>query len=536
MSGRYRDATGINYPFTFEVSKLSKSLKWNLNIENDIKDGFNIIILSHQPGIGKTTNVLKYMKNHPHTFYFTDRHRAIEEHTKEWEKKGVEYAHWKGFTQICNTEPINKLYNQYHLPPKAIIENQDWSNKSKDIAIYNSQFNNGIRVFAPFNYLQSPYLKDHNPEIVFIDERITQLDDFNLKADKLKAFLKITDAPEEIIKNAEKRNLWFFLKENRTTQIESVYSDTVIKNLKENNHAILKSLKEFKPYEFIRYINWGRIYKYNSDSYSIPYYYYAFNILSKGIPLVILDASFNINLFHYFLETYNGESQKLGKKGFTQKPVKVKIYYSDITNKDSIIYRMRPKGAWSKTSISDAWENKTRPWISRDMRNIMDIFGTSNVGIISFKEYGEICQTLGFDMEYYGGLRGTNLLEDKLVLVILGSWFPPPPSWEVDEKQQNKDKDYLDDLVRKYFQIIITEKDVYETRIGAPEEVETSHDILKKGIARFTTDKQLKDNETPADFTQNHPVSMINTMFNDEIYQAFHRNRALRYPRIIFSY
>ncbi len=39
-----------------------------------------------------------------------------------------------------------------------------------------------------------------------------------------------------------------------------------------------------------------------------------------------------------------------------------------------------------------------------------------------------------------------------------------------------------------------------------------------------------------ADIVDEFPISMINTIWFDEIYQAFHRNRGLRYQRIIFSY
>lgn len=68
LKGRIRESKGIK-PFIFEESKLKKNLEMTLDFDADIKKGFNIIVLSHQPGIGKTYNVLEYMKKQPNSFY-----------------------------------------------------------------------------------------------------------------------------------------------------------------------------------------------------------------------------------------------------------------------------------------------------------------------------------------------------------------------------------------------------------------------------------------------------------------------------------
>ena len=53
------------------------------------KQRANIIVLSYQPGYGKTYNALEFMRQ-PHnvnTFYFTNRHDTIDERIKDWNKK-----------------------------------------------------------------------------------------------------------------------------------------------------------------------------------------------------------------------------------------------------------------------------------------------------------------------------------------------------------------------------------------------------------------------------------------------------------------
>ena len=60
----------------------------------------NIIVLAYQPGIGKTHNAIEYMKKkeNVNSFYFTNRHKAIEERIKNWNKKNEPLpTHWWGF-------------------------------------------------------------------------------------------------------------------------------------------------------------------------------------------------------------------------------------------------------------------------------------------------------------------------------------------------------------------------------------------------------------------------------------------------------
>ena len=62
----------------------------------------DIIILAHQPGLGKTYTVLEFMKKHPDSIYLTNRHAIIKENVKNWNKKT--YAHWMGFNKICKNK------------------------------------------------------------------------------------------------------------------------------------------------------------------------------------------------------------------------------------------------------------------------------------------------------------------------------------------------------------------------------------------------------------------------------------------------
>jgi len=535
MSGRYRNSEGIIYPFTMEESKLNKRLELNIDLDSDIEKGFNIIVLAHQPGIGKTYAALEYMKRHPNSFYFTDRHSAIDEHTSDWEEKGIEYAHWKGLQQISSNETIQGLLNIYKLTPRDIFENYNWGRAKVEIPKYEKQFQNRTRVFAPFNYLKSLTFLSQLPDIVFIDERINHLEEYEFSIENIVAGLKLLDVPKAIVRLAETNRRNVFLRKGILQIIQQSYVNRVFQAVKSDDSDLLKELRKFNPYNLFGYIHWDSIYDYQHDAYAVPFYYYALDVVAQGKTIVILDASFNLYLFHYLLETYNGERKKLGLPGFSLRNARVKIYYSKHQNPESTIYRMRPAGSWSKTSIINRWDTE-KEWISRDMQRIIEIFGAGNVGVITFKELAEMGNTLGFDLEYFGGLRGTNKLEDKPVLVILGGWFPPPPSWNIPPEDTRKAKDTLDSLVWKYFLKKLEKKDSKNVKAGAPSEIEAVHNYLGRGIAKFTIDKEFIEGKTPADLAENNPFNIINSIFFDEYYQSVHRNRPLRYPRLVFVY
>ena len=100
---------------------------WTPKIKRLNKDGYvpyfdfnkikaNIIVLSYQPGYGKTYSALKYMrqKHNQNTFYFTNRHDTISERLNDWNPKIKPLpTHWMGFEKICTERPKKALYKNY---------------------------------------------------------------------------------------------------------------------------------------------------------------------------------------------------------------------------------------------------------------------------------------------------------------------------------------------------------------------------------------------------------------------------------------
>jgi hypothetical protein len=231
------------------------------------------------------------------------------------------------------------------------------------------------------------------------------------------------------------------------------------------------------------------------------------------------------------------------------KNLRIQILDSKVSNEKTTIFRMHPGGCWTRRSLTEFKDN-TWQWLLEDLKELRDIFGDANIGIITFKNLSWLFEAMNFDVEYFGGLRGSNKLENKEVLVVIGAWVPLPPSWvEEDKNSTDDEKDYIDDLVEKYTLRKITKKDVKEVKIGAPQRIEILFRQLynsykSKARIRASIDNKLfiDDNWdkfvelTDANKVDEYPISVINTIWFDEMYQAFHRNRGLRYPRIIFSY
>ncbi|MFW9949358.1 MAG: hypothetical protein ACFFKA_04450 [Candidatus Thorarchaeota archaeon] len=553
MVGRYRSKDGIKYPFDEKESELDKMnhIK-NLNLDSIIKDGFKIIVLNHQPGIGKTYSVMNYIMNKSKIdddftfFYFTDRHKTIDEHLTRLEKfdKNIvkTFAHWKGFGKHCENDYIETLL-QLNISHQFIVDHFKYNDEYEE---YKEQFNKNKRVFSPFYYLSSEHFQNNLPQIIFIDERITQIDTYTFDKDNIIKGFKQIKTPSEYIEKVKTRDINFFLNNKVLDNIKTLYQERLMKAVAKKNKNLDK-FKVFNPYKFEQYLIWCKIYDYKFDLYSLPLMYKALDVVSKGIPTVVIDATFNRELFTYFLESYNKEMTELPNSNFKGfKDLKVKVLNSNTTNPKTTLYRMRPKGAWPKVSFKE-FNETTWKWLLSDLHELRKIFGDANIGIITYKELCWLFESMNFDVEYYGGLRGTNRLENKIVLVIVGTWLPLPPSWE--DKEKRKDKDYIDTLVEKYFLIKLYKRDIIKAKIGAslPVEVEYEHlysDKDSKSRITVSIDSKLNSHENwigyyglkGADNVEQYPVNAINSIWFDEIYQAFHRNRGLSAERIIFSY
>ena len=535
MVGRYRSPKGISYGGWHDYEP--EDIDYDNFLQNRVhKESINILL--HRPGIGKTYSTLKFLKEKGAKdkefkfFYFTDRHNAILEHTKDW-KEGT-YSHWKGFNRIC-TKSWMKSYYKYHLRAKDICAICGECDK------YTSQFEDTSRVFAPFNYLLSNDFKDNPPDIIILDENIKQFNSYSAEFDKAETLFEKM-GKDDLVQLVKQKDCKTLSNKIDINKFSKEYKGFILELAKKRgkNKDILKLIEEFNIFDFYNYVRWESIYNYGLKTYGVPSLYHgAFEAVTKGIPAVFMDATYNHHLFCYLLESYNAETKFMGKKGFTD--LMVVFFYDEKKHikQKSTIYRMHPEHVMPKVSftVSKNW-NHTQKWLTSDMKLIMDIFGRNNVGIITFKALGDFPKALGYNVECYGNLRGLNILENKPVLVIIGSYIPVPPSWHPYFKKDIQEKEGFDELLSKYFLLEVNEDNLYSVRVEAPNIVSSRYDYRLAKAYAYQYDGEIGNLlGTDGDEIVKHPAEALTTLFwYDEIYQAFHRNRGLRYPRIIFAY
>jgi hypothetical protein len=529
MVGRKRIFEGI-YPNYIEEEPD------NIDFDEFLIKGQNIFVLAHQPGIGKTYSVMQYLKKKIREdkdfkfFYFTDRHATIDEHTRNW-KEGT-YSHWEGFERICEKTKMKSLY-KYHLSPKDICKTC-----KKKCSKYLSQFKNTSRVFAVFEFLLSNDFLDNPPNIIFLDENIKQFKSYSADIEDAKILFKRMKR-DDLVELLEQSDYKTFANKIDFGKLSDEYKNYILRlaESKGKNEEELALVEKFNIFDFYQYIRWESIYGYGLKSYAAPTLYYnAFKVVANGVPAVFMDATYNPFLFRYILECYNAEGKYFGNKRFDD--LNLYIFQKFHSNPKTVLYRMCPEDVLPKRSftIPKNWEH-TKEWLAPDMRTIMKIFGKNNVGIITFKEFGNIAKSFGFDVEYYGNLRGTNVLESKPVLVLIGSYLPIVASWDAEDAKE--DKEYYEDLLSKYFLLNVEEKDLDTVGIEAPKDITGRFDYkLAKVKAYKYVGKTIKEIlPTEAGEIYKNPAEALNNLiWFDEIYQAFHRNRGLRYPRIIFAY
>jgi len=344
--------------------------------------------------------------------------------------------------------------------------------------------------------------------------------------------------PYEYIEAINQNNITYFtdriLRRIRKRQNERIEELLEIKNYEE-----LTNISKLDIFELQDYIRVGKNYNYNRTSYGVPYYYYGFDAVNRGSKIVLLDATLLKNLFKYFLYSYNGEI------GFN-KDIRVNIYKTNISNKNTIVFRMKPKGWHPKISFTDKkYLGYTNKWLPFHLRKIREIFGENNVGIITFKIIGERCKLLGYNTEYYNNLRSKNNFTNKPVLVILGHFFPPMVEYDNNGNLKKKGIiEMMDDWFLRdsdTFSIVELQEHVQNHLRRNPDTYERSWEIWRK---RFTgksaprryIDEPNRTTFTEGDILQLKPVKTVQDYFDNEIYQAIHRNRGLQNNRIIFLY
>ena len=410
-----------------------------------IKFDKGITVLALQPEVGKTEAFIRYCKANleKNIAYFAPNHDLLNEVENRLEGVSNVVHLWgaKKCRYIIKGDPYLKLLNDLGLS----IKYQCAYCNHKDKCSYLNQFHYSepAIILAPYASIGLHDFGDF--DVFFIDELNDnckkyswELSDSELKkaVDILKS--KVTNPIlDDLLKVISNPEYLHKIDINRISRIFSIGLLDLHSNLeKEKYNLLAKVLSDINNSS--GFLKWKDIYKesdgYKKDlgTYYEPYIYKLFE-LAESIPIVILDATFNEELFKDLLRGYDGE--------FGINKFDINVYKTSIQNKDSVIYRVKPTAWYPKSSIIHNEEISIH--LINKVENLSQFYTKigKSVGIITYEDV--LKEHFGQDDTlYYGNLRGENKLKEFDVLILLGTFQP-----NLDGVMKKHNELYLTNLV-----------------------------------------------------------------------------------------
>lgn len=502
----------------------------------------DITVMASQQGTGKTYRFREYCKAHSEEriFYMTNKHELLDENEEELD----ETCHWYGFDYYSEKHekymgcPSLNDQNKYERIKK--MKNLELNagiicsvmGCDKEACGYRQQFKTEKRiVLAPVQYLDTDYIFDIHPDIVFIDENFLRLHPFVWDDEK---FNDAVDSIEKACKKFLIRDTDFIEQLRAIIQSRGIELISYDQELDKNIWSLLRRCAENKEWTLLKKINnlhknlrgfieYAIIYQdFDRNAYYKPFIYDIFPIVEEGIPIVLLNASFNLDLFKLHIYGYNGEF------GF-EKPIKVNVYTSHLKNKDTIVYRMDRNWDYPKVNfVEEKYDKKeTYEHFGAQLERICDIYGARNVGVITFKDITETDPTNknreryhNVDAMHFGAVSGLNKFKEKDVLVMIGTY-----SLNVEDVIDEYNKNNLENLNIKEYKEMISGRDEGGWRM------ENGKIVDIKGSEKFEIIDELGYGNNRYKFA---PIK--EAYFENEQYDAFHRVRPLLSKKTIFAY
>jgi len=385
--------------------------------------------LDIQPGVGKTHAVMDFLKIEENFIVVTGTHKLLK---GEYERLKAE--HWKNFDTKCEIYSKVKKLRSHNVPIRLIC---DYQGCDKNKCPYWKQFDTA-KAIAPYNYLSTDRVTEDFEfkfNMLVLDEAMTGYNRINIDIDELNEIAdviskySIADILYELnlyIDTGE--DLFKFIRKNKK-EINKIRYAALKKAINKEEWADVERISSLNVYELLKFSYYKSIHE-EISFYDEPFFYEIFDLSRQGVPIILLDASFDEKLFRLMYGRYAYEESKqprslvLGKELGSLKEVKIKIYQSNLKNKERKIYRMDKDNYYYKRGFfgleNELTESgvesieKLRRYIQKTKRK------HPNVGIITYKSLTKYFVDIG-KTDYFFNLRGSNELERCDVLYIIGT-------------------------------------------------------------------------------------------------------------------
>lgn len=402
-----------------------------------------IHILKVQPSVGKTY-AIKELTNRLNSYLVvTSSHKLLGE---EYQLKGAK--HWKGVNREKMCSEYDKIKSKYDLgiPIRTLCKFQGCKISN---CPYWKQFNTKKAV-APFEYLQTNRVeyKSYNKKgdfkfgVVIVDESMNRLKTLKFNETEL---IEAMDTIQRYSPNQKlEKEFVNFLANPNYYDFEdflSAYGMDLYRAKIAAINAALKNKKKPDASKISRLdvIGLRKILYYKAihgvESYSESLFYQVFDLVRQGIPIIILDATFDEKQMQVVLGKYQKEETKIPRTILLKKnlepldAMKITIYESSLEDKNQVIRKMDKDNLYYRkaffkdkgqiTPHGESLIKKFRERIQAVKRK------HKTVGIITYKSLASHFQDLG-PTDYLGNLRGSNKIKDVDVLFIIGTPVYPP--------------------------------------------------------------------------------------------------------------
>jgi len=491
-----------------------------------------ITVIALQQGIGKTHMFIEYANKHwkdEKIILASPRHNHLTEVMKElptdsarhwWGfAKQDEYGFYKGCPKLNKNIPLlNELKGisgGILLSPKFVC---GILRCNKETCSYHQTHIESNKIdLMPIEYLGTDMVLQQNPDIVFIDESIEKTAEYRYDTSLLSECAEISQNYnyKELSKN--------LISINPIPKISSIQS--IIEDIEKDRDKLISELierRQFTDAVKLNNLNSTLNYLKYSPSYDSGYYYrpkiydvfdlaYVYNIR-----VVLLNASFNEELFSYLLKTYDGAD--IGD-------VTIPIFESDIVNPESVLLRMYPNNYFWKGAFKPHNKDRTLKGIFRILHVVEKYIPKERVGIITYQKIPEDGINLddefklkGYDTLHFWAESGLNIMKNKYVLFIIGTPFIPP-----------------DNVIKLWEEIYNEKTDLEPGDIGGEDEgitFDENGNLIKfpeKGRGKYEIFDVLEKDGKEYDFR------MINKKCLYQIIDSIHRCRPLTHDRIIIA-
>lgn len=414
------------------------------------KPGIHILVV--QPGVGKTHTIGEFLRTQESFLLLTPSHKLIDE---EYKKMGAK--HWEGLSSnLCKRYSRVKRLKELGVPIKVICEIQHCKTGE---CKYWKQFDTRKAVspihFLPTNRVQ--YRKKHKGkdkgdfrfDVLVADESFQLYNTISYNEERIKEAIhriygyypndEERDSLINILLGGD-FNIFDMYLEEHGGSINFKKSATLKKAIENNNLEdveLINSLNLFEIKKYLYYEN-ASFYDIHEEGYPEPLFYHILDISRQGIPVILLDASFDEDAVALLLWRYQIEDEQIPRDTLINKDIepfddlKITIYESNLQNKELTIHRMDRENYYYRKTFFDYRKDengKTNAYLTENGKTVIEqlrkyIQRTKrkgySVGVITYmdicKEFEELTTT-----DYFGNLRGSNKIKDVDVLFIIGT-------------------------------------------------------------------------------------------------------------------